>query len=279
MERFRALAFISNAMAFVAVTFAQTPPPATTRPGSTLIVRGRVVADDTGDPLPNARVSSSDSGQLGAPVIRTDRAGQFAVTGIVGRSLVVSKSTYASKTFTVMAAPAPLEIRLQHGAVIAGRVIDELGEPIVGARVTAEIPSNGQTWKTVATCQTNDQGAYRLGSLSPATFAVGANTIETPYNVRCAATRSSRGRRSTRRTIPVPRHVRLSICRWPPAIFGPAWILWCPGAFPGGSHLALSLASELARSHRQTRQRGPTARLLGELLSAVAPCFRMRKWS
>jgi uncharacterized GH25 family protein len=65
----------------------------------------------------------------------------------------------------------PIEIRLRRGAVISGRVADDDGEPIVGARVVAEqLSGSPPTRSTVATTETDDRGEYRIGSLPAGTL-------------------------------------------------------------------------------------------------------------
>jgi len=57
-------------------------------------IRGRIVADDTGDAIRNARVSLSDT--LAAPVAFTDADGRFALAPVAPdpRDLVAAKTGY-----------------------------------------------------------------------------------------------------------------------------------------------------------------------------------------
>ena len=97
-----------------------------------------------------------------------------------GRGIVASKSGYARNEFSPTPAGQPVEIRLQRGAAISGRVIDELGEPVIGARVTAELRSGSPPrYRTVATTETDDRGEYRLATLPPAGYLVGVTTVAT----------------------------------------------------------------------------------------------------
>jgi hypothetical protein len=71
------------------------------------ILRGRVVADDTGDPIPNARVSLTPT-MPGTPVVLADADGQFLLQAPAGRvSVVTSKSGYARGELTPTATYAP----------------------------------------------------------------------------------------------------------------------------------------------------------------------------
>jgi carboxypeptidase family protein len=104
--------------------------------GAQSTIRGRVLADDTGDPIPNARVSITPAAP-GTPVVLADADGRFALQAPAGRiGVAASKSGYARLELTLPAAAEPLEIRLRKGAAISGRVVDEFGDPVAGARVT-----------------------------------------------------------------------------------------------------------------------------------------------
>jgi hypothetical protein len=62
-------------------------------------------------------------------------------------------------------------------AVIAGRVLDDSGDPVVAARVTVErvTPAGGVT--IVSSTETDDRGEYRIPGLPAGTFVVAATTI------------------------------------------------------------------------------------------------------
>jgi protocatechuate 3,4-dioxygenase beta subunit len=98
-----------------------------------------------------------------------------------GRSSVIAtKSGYARNETTATATAQPIEIRLRRGAAISGRVVDEIGEPVIGARVSAGVVSGPpRKITTAATTDTDDRGEYRLASLPSGTFAVAAVTAGT----------------------------------------------------------------------------------------------------
>ena len=52
--------------------------------GAQSTIRGRVLADDTGDPIPNARVSITPVAP-GTPVVLADADGRFALQAPAGR--------------------------------------------------------------------------------------------------------------------------------------------------------------------------------------------------
>jgi protocatechuate 3,4-dioxygenase beta subunit len=88
--------------------------------------------------------------------------------------------------------PTPVEVVLQRGAVIAGRVVDASGEPVMNAHVTALRPgratagdappafaaSAGRMPRFVPAgpgVPTNDLGEFRLHSLAPGEYVVQAS--------------------------------------------------------------------------------------------------------
>ena len=138
-----------------------------------------MVADSTGEPLPNVRITVM-ADTSGAPVVLTDAEGRFTILAPAGRGIVASKSGYARTELPPTTTGQPIEIRLRRGAAISGRVIDELGEPVIGARVTAELRSGSPpSYRTVATTETDDRGEYRLAALPPAGYLVGVTTVAT----------------------------------------------------------------------------------------------------
>jgi hypothetical protein len=144
-------------------------------------ITGRVVADESGDPIPNARVTLSTAA-LGTPVVLTDGDGRFALTAPPGRqSIVASKSGRARSEGISAIVGQPIEIRLHRSAVISGRVVDAFGDPVAMARVSAQLPSNTPTNPTrVASAETDDRGEYRLAGLPAGTFVVAVVTLGPP---------------------------------------------------------------------------------------------------
>jgi hypothetical protein len=80
-----------------------------------------------------------------------------------------------------LATPRPdadVDVRLLKAGAISGRIIDTLGDPVIGMTVTAEMPAATESdRKVVATCQTDDLGEYRLAGLPEGRFFVSLDTI------------------------------------------------------------------------------------------------------
>jgi protocatechuate 3,4-dioxygenase beta subunit len=145
---------------------------ASTAPGT--IISGRVVSDSTGDPIPNARVALTGAPQA-VPVVLTDRDGRFTVTVQTGRyGVSASKTGYARRDATPAVPGQAVEIRLNRGAAISGRVLDELGDPVPGVRVAAQTRGRAASDASdQAIGVTDDRGEYRLASLTAGSFVVG----------------------------------------------------------------------------------------------------------
>lgn len=148
---------------------------------STVQVTGRVVRASDGAPVARARVGgASIPGALGASMVLTDLDGRFSLDVASGALRVsVQKTGYAPQSVTVPPSQA-LVITLDQSGAISGRVIDDAGDPVVGARVTAEDAraTSGRT-RAIAQAETDDRGEYRLGGLAEAPVVVVLTTTGT----------------------------------------------------------------------------------------------------
>jgi hypothetical protein len=104
------------AVVLSAVTLLASPQASRDSPttSQSVIISGRVVVDATGDPIRNARVTVSPSGQ-GTPVVLSDGEGRFSLTAPLGPNrLIARKSGYARSEATWPADGGSLpEIRLR----------------------------------------------------------------------------------------------------------------------------------------------------------------------
>ncbi len=129
---------------------AQGPAPVT-------LVAGQVVADSDGRPLAGVHVSVRPAEGPSATVL-TDPLGRFEVmlASAPSYDYILRKAGY----FPLRAAGSPTqdELRLEEGAVITGHVVDDGGEPVLQATVTAA-ERNGSSPQTALT---DDRGEYRL---------------------------------------------------------------------------------------------------------------------
>jgi len=171
-------------------------PPRAARPGEdpnkgTAIMRGYVVAADSGAPLRRAlvRVSSSD-GRSGG-MTTTDADGRFEVKELLaGRySVSVTKAGYVTMQYgqrrpeqqgTMLdildgQLVEKIAFSLPRGGVIVGRVLDEFGEPMAGAQVNAmrsRFVNGGRRLVPTGSAQTDDLGAFRIFGLAPGDYFI-----------------------------------------------------------------------------------------------------------
>jgi protocatechuate 3,4-dioxygenase beta subunit len=198
---------------------AQQPPRDTSAGGQTQTpaptgrITGRVVDAVTGRPMKMAtvRLTSEVGGRAG----QTDEAGVFDFTNLPAAryNVRVQKSGYVSLAYGQRRPLQPgtplqlaagqqikgIEFRMPRGAVVAGTVSDELGDPMPGIMVRLMrfqyvqgvrelVPAGGG--------QTDDRGIYRIWGLDPGEYYVSA--VSPNFNGRgpippVAAGRGGRG--------------------------------------------------------------------------------------
>jgi protocatechuate 3,4-dioxygenase beta subunit len=163
-------------------------------------ITGRIVADGTNAPIADARVlvfpAGRPTGPMGLPPQAiTDQDGRFAFGKLAPGEyrLDVQKTGFAPlnepmtqpRTFTVAAGqPLSVDLRLQRGGVISGRVLDARGEPMTDANVIAmrrmPAPPNGVRQPRLLPApmrgpqQTNDLGEFRIAGLAPGEYVIAA---------------------------------------------------------------------------------------------------------
>ena len=187
------------------------PPPPPMQPGiareagppktGTARLAGRVVSLDTGRAIRRAVVRASSTELREGRMVSTDAEGRWELRDLPsGRiSLFVSKGGFVSLEYgqrrpfedgkrielADKQAIDKIEIALPRAAAIAGRVVDEFGDPMVGARVTTMRYrfSNGQRRLTPAgnSDTTDDLGQFRLHGLAPGDYYVVANPTVTTF--------------------------------------------------------------------------------------------------
>jgi protocatechuate 3,4-dioxygenase beta subunit len=145
------------------------------------VVRGRVVAADTGDPLRNARVVVKSTREF--PPLLTDGDGRFSVALAEGPcTFAVAKPGYAKTTLTVHVPVDTVTVTMPRGAVISGTVMDDRGDPVIGASVIIESAPASGSRNVIASPMTDDLGEYRAGGLAAGQVVV--SVFGAPSDVR-----------------------------------------------------------------------------------------------
>jgi protocatechuate 3,4-dioxygenase beta subunit len=159
-------------------------------------LEGAVLNAVTGEPLKRVAVMllpMQAMGPMTPATVLTDASGQFSFASVSpGNYRVMAERTgyvrteYGSKapmrpgTQITLAAGQTLKeisIRLQPHGVIAGRVLDEDGEPLAGVQVMAMTHRYMQGRKQLMPAQgssTNDLGEYRIFGLAPGKYFLSA---------------------------------------------------------------------------------------------------------
>jgi Carboxypeptidase regulatory-like domain len=172
-------------------------PPADA-PRGTAVIRGVVLAADTGTPIGRAQVRAFAPGIRDNRLATTDAQGRFEFRELAaGRyTITANKGGFVGLQYgqrRPSESGTPLEIgngqlvdklviALPRGSVISGRIFDEFGEPVANAIVNAfrygyaggarrYLPAGGQNSRDT----TDDQGAFRLFGLPPGEYIVSAN--------------------------------------------------------------------------------------------------------
>ena len=186
-----------TALATLAGAAAQTPAT---------LVAGQVVDAVSNRPVGDVVVTLSVSGSSGlGPAataaqrkVLTDGSGRFVFQGLpAGRySIIATRSGYVTGSLGKLVprgGGAPLQLRdgeraidlrilVWKHAALRGRVTDEAGEPVVGARVTVlrrALVSGRPGYTSGVTATTNDRGEYRASGLEPGAYVVGVLATST----------------------------------------------------------------------------------------------------
>ena len=174
------------------VTPPRAAPPA--RAAGTAGLSGTVVAADTGAPIRRAQVRAMTGDGKDNQVALTDEQGRFELRALVGGryTLTASRSGFVSVQYgqrrpnergtPVEVSPGQrldqLTLALPRGGVIAGRVMDEFGEPLADVQVQvlrgAFMGGSRRMMPAGRGDSTDDQGAFRLFGLQPGDYLVSA---------------------------------------------------------------------------------------------------------
>ena len=161
----------------------------------TALIRGRVTNASSGSPVRRASVQATYIGEGGqrneSRNVTTDNNGGFELRSLpAGRwTLRASKTGFVEQQYgqrSIFAAADPITIaegqqfvadfRMSRGGAFSGRVVDEFGDPIAGANVSAlrlQTTAQGvRTTRTGTSVQSDDTGMYRVYGLPPGQYYV-----------------------------------------------------------------------------------------------------------
>ena len=171
-------------------------PPRAGRPGEdpqkgTAVMRGSVVAADTGAPLRRAMIRAMSSDGRGGGMTTTDVDGRFEIKELpAGRySLTATKAGYVTTQYGQRRPDQQgtmleildgqlvdkIALALPRGGVVTGRLLDEFGDPVAGAQVNAlrsRYVNGGRRLVPMGFGQTDDLGAFRIYGLVPGEYFI-----------------------------------------------------------------------------------------------------------
>jgi protocatechuate 3,4-dioxygenase beta subunit len=179
--------------------------PSTSSSPAKGIIAGQVFNLATGQPLKKATVrlvglgtrQQQNSNQGGGPPVainkETDDTGHFSFSALNGGRYQLSvdrpgflRQSYGSRRFNTSGTPIPLGpdqqiqdivFKLAPQSVIAGKVLDEDGDPMANAQVRAlryEYRGGKKQWTQAGNGNTTDIGEYRIPNLIPGRYLVSA---------------------------------------------------------------------------------------------------------
>jgi Carboxypeptidase regulatory-like domain len=193
----KAITHTLAALIFATAASAQQPPPA---PTGSSVIRGRIVAADTGKPLRRARVSFGSIEFPGPPrSVTTNADGRYEMKNLAGGryNISVDRSGYLTLRYgqrRPLETARPLQIgdgqtvekidfSLPRAGRIAGHVVDETGDPVANAQVFA---LRSEFWlgrrqlvPMGAPAYTDDTGQFRIVGLAPGSYLLRAMSRET----------------------------------------------------------------------------------------------------
>jgi hypothetical protein len=167
----------------------------------TASIRGLVTAADTNSPVRRAQIRATSPETRSARLATTDADGRFDLKDLpAGRwTISATKGGFVSQQYGQrhpFEAVEPIELMdgqrfsanftLSRGSVITGRVSDEFGDPITGARVQV-LRSQVQQGRrrlmpTANGAQTDDTGSFRVFGLAPGEYYVAASLQAAPLD-------------------------------------------------------------------------------------------------
>lgn len=182
---------------------ARATPLRADAPRGTAVIRGQIVAADTGAPIRRAQVRVSSPEARESRAAATDAQGRFEVKELPAGRYTINASKagfvtlqYGQRRPSESGTPIELgdgqtldklTIALPRGSVLGGRITDEFGEPVANASVIAMRYSYAAGGRRLTAAPgsnsrdtTDDQGHYRLFGLPPGEYFVSATLRSGP---------------------------------------------------------------------------------------------------
>ncbi len=173
-------------------------------PAPTAIAAGRVVDAASRRPIAGVVITPAGSAVVTGPTaigparVLTNANGNFVLRGLAKGSLVLTatkggyvNATYGQRRPGGSAQPIPIDVdqritdiqlRMWKFAAIAGIILDEAGDPVVGTRVQAlqkTFVAGRRRFIPAPSTETDDRGAYRIAGLTPGEYLMMVPSTQT----------------------------------------------------------------------------------------------------
>jgi protocatechuate 3,4-dioxygenase beta subunit len=173
----------------------QAPARDTSAPvHGTASIRGRVTDAASGRPLSRVDIRAGASDPAGAVDGQTDGDGRYDLSGLPAGTytVIATKANYIRTAWGEQRPEGPgkritladgqqqgeINLSLKRGGVVAGRIVDEFGDPVTDVSVSAMryqyVQGSRRLMPSGRSGSTNDIGEYRLYGLSPGQYFISA---------------------------------------------------------------------------------------------------------
>jgi hypothetical protein len=148
------------------LAFGQQPPPTS----FDCSADGTVINSITGEPIARARVNVTPNGTAGYSTV-TDSSGRWAISnmGCAPGQFQVTRPGFLQNSVRRLAPPVhDLRTELIPQSVAWGKVLDDQGDPVMGAQITAlaaHVVNGRPQFQPTNSSGTNDLGEYRIANL------------------------------------------------------------------------------------------------------------------
>ena len=173
MRRVAAAFAVLAALGTLALLHAQSP----------VVIHGRVLSAESGDPLVHVRIVIYNDATPLAPIF-SDGQGHFSSAPLPqGRyRLNATKARYATTSVARLSnnPSDSIDVRMPTSAAISGRVIDRFGEPAANIQMQLFVqgPDRTKLGALSKRTTTDDLGEYRFGGLPEGAYVVSAASLQ-----------------------------------------------------------------------------------------------------
>jgi hypothetical protein len=164
------------------------------------VIKGRVIASDTGAPVRRAVVTVTAPG-VTARTLLTDAEGRYEARNLAPGAYSVRASPNTNQGQFLHSNDTRKEVPLAHGqtlewhdlvlvraGAIVGRVVDEFGDPVSGVHIWGQRAEDPPGRNSMPSQSSDELGRYRIFRLAPGDYVILARPSPVPLDVNAAPT-------------------------------------------------------------------------------------------